>query len=92
MITLMPWRLALIAAAILLTATPLQAEEKVVAYVPNWVNLDAFTKTIDYVEYRTDGSYITTSRKSFACAECHVKAGSDRDFVYRGRLPEKQSK
>ena len=46
----------------------------------------------EYVEYRSDGSYITTSRKSFVCAECHVKAGSDRDFVYRGRLPEKLSK
>ena len=46
----------------------------------------------EYVEYRNDGSYITTARKSFACAECHVKAGRDRDFVYRGRLPEKPSK
>jgi Cytochrome P460/Glycosyl hydrolases family 18 len=46
----------------------------------------------EYVEYRSDRSYITTPRKSFACAECHVKAGNDRDFVYRGRLPEKQSK
>jgi hypothetical protein len=46
----------------------------------------------EYVEYRADGSYITPPRKSFACAECHVKAGADRDFVYRGRLPEKESK
>ena len=43
----------------------------------------------EYVEYRPDGTYITPPRKSFACAECHVKAGRDRDFVYRGRLPEK---
>jgi chitinase len=42
----------------------------------------------EYVEYRADGSYITPPRKSFACAECHVKAGADRDYVYRGRLPE----
>jgi chitinase len=44
------WRLALVASAIFLTTTSLQAKEKVVAYVPNWVNLDAFTKTIDYAK------------------------------------------
>jgi chitinase len=43
----------------------------------------------EYVEYRADHTYITPPQKSFACAECHVKAGSDRDFVYRGRFPEK---
>ena len=43
----------------------------------------------EYVEYRADGTYITPPRMSFACAECHVKAGGARDFVYRGRLPEK---
>jgi hypothetical protein len=42
----------------------------------------------EYVEYRADGSYITPPRRSFACAECHTKAGRDRDFVYRGRFPE----
>jgi hypothetical protein len=41
----------------------------------------------EYVEYRADGSYITPPRKSFACAECHVKAGRDRDFVFQGRFP-----
>jgi hypothetical protein len=41
----------------------------------------------EYVEYRADGSYITPPQKSTACAECHVKAGRERDFVYRGRLP-----
>ncbi len=46
----------------------------------------------EYVEYRPDGTYITPPRRSFACAECHTKAGPDRDFVYRGRLPEKKSK
>jgi chitinase len=45
-----------------------------------------------YVEYHPDGTYITPPMKSFSCAECHVKAGSDRDFVYRGRLPEKGEK
>ncbi|HEV3026036.1 MAG TPA: glycosyl hydrolase family 18 protein, partial [Planctomycetota bacterium] len=46
----------------------------------------------EYVEYRADGTYITPPRKSFACAECHVKAGAERDFVYRGRLPENEAK
>ena len=44
------WPLALITSAAVLTTTPLHAKEKVVAYVPNWVNLDAFTKTIDYAK------------------------------------------
>ena len=43
----------------------------------------------EYVEYRADGSYITPPKRSFACAECHVKAGRERDFVYRGKLPPK---
>lgn len=45
-------RLMLIGAVLLGSAMPLQADEKpspkVVAYVPNWVDLDSFTKTIDY--------------------------------------------
>jgi hypothetical protein len=41
----------------------------------------------EYVEYRADGSYITPPQKSSSCAECHVKAGRERDFVYRGRFP-----
>ena len=40
----------MIASAVFLTTTPLPAKEKVVAYVPNWVDLDAFTKTIDYAK------------------------------------------
>jgi Cytochrome P460 len=40
----------------------------------------------EYVEYRPDESYITPPQKSFACAACHLKAGQERDFVYRGRL------
>jgi hypothetical protein len=46
----------------------------------------------EYVEYRPDGTHLTPPNKSFACAECHVKAGRDRDFVYRGRLPENRPK
>jgi hypothetical protein len=46
----------------------------------------------EYVEYRPDGSYITPPRRSFACAECHTKAGRERDFVYRGRFPADESR
>jgi hypothetical protein len=42
----------------------------------------------EFAEYQADGSYITPPRKSFACAECRLKAGPERDYVYRGRLPE----
>jgi hypothetical protein len=40
----------------------------------------------EYVEYKPDGSYKTPPQKSSTCAECHVKAGAQRDFVYQGRL------
>jgi hypothetical protein len=40
----------------------------------------------EYVEYKPNGTYITPPQKSSACAECHVKAGVKRDFVYKGRL------
>ena len=40
----------------------------------------------EYVEYRADGSHLTPPQNSAACAECHLKAGAKRDFVYRGRL------
>ncbi len=46
----------------------------------------------EYAEYKADGSYITPPQKSFACAECHVKAGQARDFVYRGRFPAEPAK
>jgi Cytochrome P460 len=46
----------------------------------------------EYVEYRADGGYITPPQKSFACAECHVKAGRERDYVYRGRFPAEEVK
>jgi Cytochrome P460 len=42
----------------------------------------------EYVEYRADKSYITPPQNSAVCAECHVKAGSEHDFVYRGRFGE----
>lgn len=40
----------------------------------------------EYVEYRPDGSHLTTPRESGACAACHVKAGQAKDYVYQGRL------
>jgi hypothetical protein len=40
----------------------------------------------EFVEYRPDSTYITPPEKTAACAECHVKAGTSRDFVYRARL------
>ena len=43
----------------------------------------------EYVEYQADQGYRTPPAKSFACAKCHVEAGAERDFVYRGRFPEK---
>ncbi len=46
----------------------------------------------EYVEYRADGSFITPPQKSFACAECHLKAAETRDFVYRGRFEEIHAK
>ena len=50
MISKLTWRLALIVVALSLTAMPLQAKEKVVAYVPNWVDLKSFAETIDYAK------------------------------------------
>lgn len=40
----------------------------------------------EFAEYRADGSYITPPEKSANCAECHIKAGSEKDFVYNGRF------
>ena len=40
----------------------------------------------EFVEYRADGSYLTPPEKSATCAECHIKAGAERDFVYHGRF------
>ena len=40
----MPWRKALVTAALFFATPGLQAKEKVVAYVPNWVDLKTFTE------------------------------------------------
>ncbi|MSU63841.1 MAG: hypothetical protein EXS31_15815 [Pedosphaera sp.] len=46
----------------------------------------------EFVEYRADGSHITPPQKSSSCAECHIKAGAEKDFVYNGRFvaPDKK--
>ncbi len=46
----------------------------------------------EFVEYRADGSYITQPQKSASCAECHTKAGAEKDDVYKGRLADEEKK
>lgn len=40
----------------------------------------------EYVEYAADGGHITPPAKTASCAECHVKAGAAKDFVYKARF------
>lgn len=41
----------------------------------------------EFAGYKLDGSYTTTPEASVQCAACHLKAGPEKDFVYRmGRL------
>ena len=46
----------------------------------------------EYVEYRADGSHLTPPEKSAACAECHVKAGPAKDFVFKARFAAEAGK
>ena len=46
----------------------------------------------EFVEYRADGSYITPPQKSATCAECHIKAGAEKDFVYKARFVDAEKK
>ena len=46
----------------------------------------------EFVEYRADGSYITPPLKSAVCAECHIKAGAEKDFVYQARFADDAKK
>jgi len=39
----------------------------------------------EYAEYRPDGSYITPPAASAKCAQCHLKAGAAKDFVFGGK-------
>jgi len=40
----------------------------------------------EYASYSPDGKLITDAAASLACAQCHLKAGSAKDFVYVGRF------
>ena len=40
----------------------------------------------EYTEYRADGTYITPPQKTTSCAECHVKAGPAKDYVFKARF------
>jgi hypothetical protein len=42
----------------------------------------------EFVEYAGDGQYLTPPGKSARCADCHLKAGAAKDFVYGGRFGE----
>jgi hypothetical protein len=42
----------------------------------------------EYVEYRADGSFITPPQKSATCAECHLKAGKEKDYVFKARFAD----
>lgn len=46
----------------------------------------------EYVEYNADKSLKTPPAKTASCAECHLKAGAERDFVYHAKLPDKLEK
>ena len=46
----------------------------------------------EYVEYKPDGSYLTPPQKSASCAECHLKAGAARDFVYKARFADSNAR
>lgn len=41
----------------------------------------------EFVSYRPDGSHFVAPGQSSQCAACHVAAGAERDFVFRGRFP-----
>jgi uncharacterized protein (TIGR02246 family) len=43
----------------------------------------------EFASYRPDGSMLLSPENSAACAACHLKAGAERDFVYRLRAPLK---
>jgi len=45
----------------------------------------------EFVEYESEGGFITEPAKSFDCAKCHMNSGK-RDFVMRGRFPAEETK
>jgi uncharacterized protein (TIGR02246 family) len=43
----------------------------------------------EFASYRADGSTLVAPANGGSCAACHRKAGAERDFVYRIRVPAK---
>jgi hypothetical protein len=43
----------------------------------------------EFASYRPDGTTLVSPEKGGTCAACHRKAGPERDFVYRLRVPAK---
>ncbi|HEV7606911.1 MAG TPA: SgcJ/EcaC family oxidoreductase [Steroidobacteraceae bacterium] len=43
----------------------------------------------EFASYRPDGTTLLAPENSASCAACHLKAGAERDFVYRVRVPAK---
>jgi len=41
----------------------------------------------EYASYSPEGKLVTNAAQARACAQCHAKAGSERDFVYAGKFP-----
>jgi hypothetical protein len=44
----------------------------------------------EYASYAPDGKLLTDAAASLACAKCHLKAGTAKDFVYAGRFAPAQ--
>ena len=45
----------------------------------------------EYVQYHPDGSHRVPPGQSSQCASCHRRAGTERDFVFRGRFPPRDA-
>lgn len=45
----------------------------------------------EYVAFRPDRSYLNTPSTTGGCAQCHLQAGQERDWVFRGHLFFKQA-
>jgi hypothetical protein len=43
----------------------------------------------EFASYRPDGTTLVSPENAGTCAACHRKAGAERDFVYRLRVPAK---
>jgi hypothetical protein len=44
----------------------------------------------EYASYSPEGKLVTDAAASLACAKCHLKAGTSKDFVYVGRFATAQ--